>query len=93
MSWSATFPNPVSKAEAIAEIDKLGIAVNDPDQIAELEAIDQLQAAKDAAKLLLKSVPGPKITVSLSGHANGVGWQQRSGWANAGITVMVHQSV
>jgi len=78
---------PVAKAEADAAIDALTTATNDPMHE------DQLRVAKQAAKLLLASVPGPAVTISLSGHANGVGWQKKEGWANDCISVNVTQAV
>lgn len=92
MSWSASFVKPVPKREAWAAIDLLGFNLTEVDSIANLEAIDQLQAAKDVAKLLLKSIPGPNIMVSLGGHANGVGWQEKPGHSNNCISVSIVQS-
>jgi hypothetical protein len=86
MSWSVS-TGTVDKTHADRFIDALG----DP-YIAERPASwDQLRAAKDVAKLLLKSVPGPFVSVSLYGHANGVGWQKCDGYANDSIGVTVSQ--
>ena len=52
---------------------------------------DQLHAARLAAKRLLHSIPGPYVMVSLSGHANGIGWQKKEGYANDSISVSVSQ--
>lgn len=90
MSWSVSFPKPVPKEQALFEINKLGPLLPDT-CLADLEAKDQLDAAKDCARLMLKSVPGPLIMVRLSGHANGVGWQKKEGWANNFIQVTVTQ--
>lgn len=84
MSWSASFTVPVLKADADRVIDFL-TAHGDP------PAQDQLAAAKRVAKVLLASVPGPWVSVQLSGHANGVGWQKKDGWANDCISVSVQQ--
>jgi hypothetical protein len=86
MSWSASFLKPVRKVDAAAYIDRLstGAQVEGP-------AIDQCELAKGAAKSLLAGIPGPYVQVSLSGHANGVGWQKKEGWANDCITINVSQ--
>jgi len=86
MSWSASFKEPVRKVDAAAAVEHLhtGTQVEGP-------AIEQCEAAKRAAKELLKSIPGPYVQVSLSGHANGVGWQQKEGWSNDCITVNIAQ--
>ena len=55
--------------------------------------LDQISAARDAALELLKGISGPKVGVNLSGHANGVGWHKKEGWANDTITVTVSQLV
>jgi hypothetical protein len=91
MSWSASFARPVPKRDAAQELDNLGFAVTQPEAIANLAAIDQLAAAKDCARLLLKSLAGPLVMVRMSGHANGVGWQKKAGHANDNIYVGVTQ--
>lgn len=86
MSWSASFTQPVRKVEAAAYIDRLstGAQVEGP-------AVDQCELAKKAAKELLAGIPGPFVQVTLSGHANGVGWQQKDGWANDAIYISIAQ--
>lgn len=86
MSWSASFKEPVRKIDANAFVDRLntGVQVEGP-------AIDQCEAAKRAVKALLPSIPGPYVMVSISGHANGVGWQGKDGWANDCISVSITQ--
>lgn len=86
MSWSASFLKPVPKREAAAAIAALttGGQIEGP-------AMDQCELAKHVAHSLLANVPGPYINVSLSGHANGVGWQKKSGMANDCITVNIAQ--
>ena len=86
MSWSASLVKPVRKAEAVAAIEALTTG-----QQTEGPAIDQCEAAKLAAKLLLPSIPGPFVMVSLSGHANGVGWQKKEGWANDCMNISITQ--
>lgn len=84
MSWSAG-TKAIAKSEADAAIDALTTGTNDP------QHEDQLRVAKQSAKLLLANVPGPFVSVSLSGHANGVGWQKKEGWSNDCISVNVTQ--
>lgn len=84
MSWSAG-TKAVPKSEADATIDALTTGTDDP------QHEDQLRTAKQAAKLILANVPGPFVSISLSGHANGVGWQKKEGWANDCIVVNVVQ--
>jgi hypothetical protein len=89
MSWSASFKKPTSKDLAELMVDNLNVdffgeGSNTP-------AFDQVKLAKAAAKELLKGLPGPWIMVSISGHANGVGWQEKAGYANDCITVNVSQ--
>lgn len=86
MSWSASFVRPVPKRAAAAAISALSTG-----QQTEGPAIDQCELAKHVAHSLLPIVPGPFIQVTLSGHANGVGWQKKDGWANDCITVSVVQ--
>lgn len=66
-------------------------ALNEMEMLAPYTSIDQLDAAKRAAKELLKTLPGPFVRINFSGHANGVGWQKKAGYANDMITVSVSQ--
>jgi hypothetical protein len=86
MSWSASFVKPIPKREAEVAIENLTTGAQ-----TEGPAIDQCQAAKRVAIALLIALPGPYVQVSLSGHANGVGWQKKAGWANDCITISVSQ--
>jgi hypothetical protein len=74
MSWSASFVKPVRRIDAAAWIDRLstGAQIEGP-------AIAQCEIAKTAAKGIIAAMPGPYVMVSLSGHANGVGWQKKAG--------------
>lgn len=85
MSWSISL-NPVVKEEAELAIDSIEF----PDYC-EPPAKDQILAARRVAKELLKSIPGPMVTISMTGHANGVGWQARPGYADDFISVTVGQ--
>ena len=86
MSWSTNFQNPVAKADAVAALNELGIpGAHDG------AAVDQLSTAKTAAKILLQNVPGPYVLITMSGHANGVGWHKKEGFANDCISVNVTQ--
>jgi hypothetical protein len=86
MSWSVRFEKPVRKADAHAAIDAL---TTEPQTAGPI--IEQLDAAKAAAKSLLLSVPGSHVMVALSGHANGIGWQKLPGSPNDVVTVSVTQ--
>jgi hypothetical protein len=86
MSWNVN-TKVIAKADADAAIDALTTGTNDP------KHEDQLRTAKLAAKAILHNVPGPYIYVSLTGHANGVGWQRKDGWANDCINVSVSQVI
>lgn len=85
MSWS-TSTLVIPKAEAIRAINTIEIP-----QYVEAPALEQIRAAQEAAKELLKYVPGPRVRISMSGHANGVGWQKKDGYADDCITVTVTQ--
>lgn len=85
MSWSCSTPK-VEKQQAENDIDAAM-----PGGLCDGPVLDQLSAARRAAKELLKLIPGPYVVVSMSGHANGVGWQKKEGWANDAISVTVTQ--
>lgn len=85
MSWSCSTPK-VEKQQAGNDIDAVM-----PGGLCDGPTLDQLAAAKRAAKELLKSVPGPYVIVSMSGHANGIGWQEKVSYANDTISVSVTQ--
>ena len=87
MSWSVT-TNLVSKSNAKAAIALLEL---DGGQIHSAWAVDQLETAKNAARELLKGIPGPYVIISLSGHANGTGWNKKDSYANDSISVSVSQ--
>jgi len=84
MSWS-TGTKAVAKSEVDVAIDFLDTGTDDP------QHWDQLRVAKQAAKMILSNIPGPFVSVFMSGHANGVGWQKKEGWASDCITVNVTQ--
>jgi len=88
MSWSAStqFVDKKEIRTAIVAPDIVPREIDGP-------MLDQLHAAQEAALQLVKSIPGPKVSVTMSGHANGIGWQGKSGWANDTITVTVSQGV
>jgi hypothetical protein len=86
MSWSASFVKPVVKRHAAAAISALSTGVQ-----ADEPAVDQCELAKHIAHQLLPIIPGPYIQVTLSGHANGVGWQKKDGWANDCINISIVQ--
>lgn len=88
MSWSIS-TKIVPKSAIGQAIEDLSLAGNG--FIPSAEAVDQLETAKRGALEILKSIPGPYMSVSLSGHANGVGWQKHAGYADDCITVSVNQ--
>lgn len=89
MSWS-TRTQIVAKGDADAAVAALTTGTTGP--TAPMHE-DQLRTAKVAACLILATIPGPFVSVSLSGHANGVGWQGKDGWANDCISISVTQSL
>lgn len=103
MSWSTSTPKPVLKIAAEVELEKLftqainsggvqtqGVTQEQVDRNLGSVA-DQIRAAKAAALELLKVIPGTHVSISLSGHANGVGWHKKEGYANDCISVSVTQ--
>jgi hypothetical protein len=90
MSWSiATAIVPKSAIEQTIEDLFVGV----PDLPTHPHVIDQLETAKRGALEILKSVPGPYMSVSMAGHSNGVGWQKKEGYANEVISVTVTQHI
>ena len=87
MSWSASL-GPVAKCHADIELEQLQFS---GDVRTAGPAFEQFQAARLAAKALLRSVPGPYISITMSGHANGTGWQPKEGWSNDTIYISVCQ--
>jgi hypothetical protein len=51
----------------------------------------QHAAARIVALQLIEHVPGPKLLVSMTGHANGIGEVEKPGWSNDYINVKVMQ--
>ncbi len=86
MTWNVSFKEPVRKVDADTAIQALHT-----DAHVEGPEIEQCEAAKRAAKELLKSIPGPYVQVYLTGHANGVGWQKKEGWSNDCISIGISQ--
>jgi hypothetical protein len=86
MSWSFSTKEPIKREEAFDRICEL----KPPDGL-EGAAIAQFESAKAAAIEIAAVIPGPYVSVSMSGHANGVGWQKKEGYANDCITVSVTQ--
>jgi hypothetical protein len=85
MSWSI-ITDIVHKRDAVAAILQAQ-PQHDVDPPTEAQIYD----AKKAALELVRGVPGPFVSVSMSGHANGVGWQQKEGYANDAINISVTQ--
>jgi hypothetical protein len=87
MSWNISL-GITEKKDAEWQLDKLTLITLSNNST---YAHDQLAAAKRAAKEILKTIPGPYVSVYLTGHANGVGWQKKEGCANETITASVTQ--
>jgi len=98
MSWSASTNGPIDKSEIatfpFASSVSPMLAPDNPvrfDVPVNAAIRDQIETARAAAVEIAKTVPGPKITVSMSGHANAVGYRKKDGYANDCITVSVTQ--
>lgn len=87
MSWSMSTPKVV-KSQIEEEIDRAM-----PGVLCEEPVLDQIACVRRAAKEIARSIPGPLMIVNMSGHANGVGWQKKEGYANDCISVTVTQFV
>lgn len=88
MSWSISI-KVVPKSAIGQALEDLSLA--DTGMVPSADAVDQLETAKRGALEILKGIPGPYVSVSLSGHSNGVGWQKKGGYADDFITVNVYQ--
>jgi len=86
MSWSVSLPKPVKKEDVDGAIDSIV-----PTSYMDGPMLDQFRTAKQAAKLVAHNIPGPYVSVSMSGHANAVGWQKKEGYANDCIAINVGQ--
>lgn len=92
MSWNVGFTKPVRREEAEAAIDALQFPGDENPRMKETSAgMVQFAAAKKAAKKLVASLPGPYVSVAMSGHANATGWNKKEGYANDMISVNVSQ--
>lgn len=87
MSWSVS-TGLVKKSGLQFAIQGLNLP---EEQMNRDESLDQLNAAKMAALMLAMATPGPYVTVSLTGHANGVGWHKKEGMSNDFISINVYQ--
>lgn len=89
MSWTAS-TSTIEKSKALHSLyNELTISPQDMDG----PMLDQLSVAQDAVKVLLKNISGPKVRINMYGHANGVGWNKKSGYADDTITVSVSQVI
>jgi len=86
MSWSA------SCCGTKAELGNGGVdtAPTSP-AVLDQPMAKQHAAARVVALQLIEQVPGPKLSISMAGHANGVGELAKPGSANDYITVSVTQ--
>ena len=85
MSWSYT--SPVMERDTAFDL----ISALVPDQTLKGPMRAQFETAKLAAIQIAAVIPGPFIRVVMSGHANGIGWQEQDGWANDYLSVQVVQ--
>lgn len=90
MSWSAS-TGLTDKTGIEKAVESIKIAPDNAEQ--DCAVWDQFQSAKRAVLELIKTVPGPNINVTMSGHANGVGCIGKEGYSDDFITVTVHQQV
>lgn len=88
MSWSASVGSH-SRETFDAAVDA---AVSSPAALDE-HMQKQFNKAKEVAKAIAPIIPGPMLSASMSGHANGVGDHKKEGWANDTMTVSVSQVV
>lgn len=90
MSWSIA--TKIVPKSAIGQAIK-DLSLADTGMVPADHAIDQLETAKRGALEILKSIPGPYMSVSMAGHSNGVGWQKKGGYANEAVSVIVTQYI
>jgi hypothetical protein len=86
MSWSIS-TGLLSKHKAARALDETEFN----NGVNSAWTLDQFETAKNAAKELLKGIPGPYVVINMSGHGNGVGFQVKPGYSNDTITVSVVQ--
>lgn len=86
MSWSASVQSH-SRENFDAAVDA---SVSSPASLDE-----HMQKQFDEAKAIIKAIapviPGPMLSASMAGHANGVGDHAKPGYANDFVTVTVTQ--
>jgi hypothetical protein len=86
MSWSASV-NSHSREQFDKAVDDV---VPSPSTLD--EHMQRLfSKAKEIVKAIAPIVPGPLLSASMLGHANGVGDQKKEGYVNDYITVTVSQ--
>ena len=92
MSWSASTVGTKRELAGFG-IETQGLIDTAPTSPSELDEhmAKQHAAARVVALQLIEQVPGPKLSVTMAGHANGVGEVEKPGWANDYITITVSQ--
>jgi len=88
MSWAASI-TPQSRENFDSAIDAV---VPSPEALDE-HMQKQFDKAKEIVKALAPIIPGPQLSASMAGHANGVGDNKKDGWANDSVTISVYQVV
>lgn len=84
MSWSASLRKAVDKNVGTLDFDINPQDISGP-------MLDQFNVAKKAIETIIPNISGPKLQITMSGHANGIGWNKKEGYANDFITVTVYQ--
>lgn len=85
MSWNI-YTSIVRKSEINQAIKNLTLPEDNPQANK-----DQLESAKLAALEQVKVIPGPFVSVHITGHANGKGEEQVPGYSSDFITLATYQ--
>lgn len=91
MSWSKSVYPQVAKGDVPAVLADLILGPNSHDPVVQAAMEAQFEAAKPLVLAMLETVPGPYVTITMSGHANGVGEVSKPGWSNDSLTVSMQQ--
>lgn len=86
MSWSASVSSH-SRANFNAAVNSVAPSPTVLDE----HMAKQFETAKEVIKTIASIIPGPMLSASMAGHANGVGDNPKPGWSNDYVTVTVSQ--
>lgn len=97
MSWSKRTPIPILKSNVEQYLSSWRLEPSDTgnpnaESMQHMAMADQFETAKEAARVLARTVPGPYVGIQLSGHANATGWDTPVGMSGDAISVSVWQS-